>query len=1132
MVANRSFRTDDAELYLEDVIDDDTAGRNAASPSELPDRPAALGDRAVAGWRQPMVIDSYLPVPPDRYPAYLDQRVYQGSSGRVYPLPFFDRIESESRPVSWDAIHLENSWVRLMILPRLGGRIHFALDKTRQPAYDFFYRNQVIKPALVGLAGPWVAGGVELNWPQHHRPASFLPCSTEIEEESDGSVTVWCSDHDPQLRMKGMHGIRLRPDSSLIELRVRLYNRSELPQSFLWWANVAARSHDHYQSFFPGDVAMVADHAKRAVTAYPAADRPYYGIDYPARAGRLVDGIGGDRLDWYRNIEVPTSYMCVGSTGDFFGGYDHDADAGFIHVADHRISPGKKQWTWGNASFGRAWGRQLADDDSAYIELMAGVYTDNQPDFSWLAPGETKTFSQYWYPISDIGPVQQATTEAAIRWLPTETNEIELRIAATKIINGARIELRDTRGGLLFNETMDLAPGPAACCRIRLSDPIPRGSRLEICDGDRRMIDWQVPDGERTTESTQLRPAVEPPAPDAVESVERLWLIGVHLAQYRHATRSPVPYWEEALRRDPGHSGSLTALAEHHLRRGEYERTVELCRTAIDRQTEWNPNPLDGRTWYLLGLACERLGQPEVGYDAHAKATWNRAWRGPAGYRMARIDAAAGRDREALRRLADVGAVEPDHLQAQALRVIILRRLGRSVEADQALHDQLRMDPLHWWARDLAGLPVDTDAQTCLDVALEYAACGDTAAALRVLQTAEQADRSRDPGAPALGPLVDYYRWAWLQRAGDSHTAAAAADRARSADDHSCFPARLEDADLLEAVIAARPDDPNAHGLLGHWLYAHDRGRDAVQHWQQAVGIDPGRPVIWRNLGLAAVNLDHDLTAARTCYRRALELAPQGARLSYENDRLAELSGETAAQRLETLRTHPEQIAQRDDLTVRYAELLITAGSVDQAEQLITSRSFQPWEGGEGAVLACWDHIQLRKARTALDERRPGQAVAAVRAALDPPSTLGEARHPLANSAELQLMLGDALAAEGAVTQARAAWRAAADQVTDFESMASTPYSEATVSSIAALRRLGADEDADRVTAGMIDYLDELAATEPTVDYFATSLPDLLLFADDPHRARDRRVAELRTLLDRQRPTSDRQSVARQGVPG
>lgn len=378
----------------------------------LPTAPAS--DRGVVkAWREPVLIRTWQPAPPDRNPLFLETRVYQGSSGRVYPLPVIDRIDTEAHDKLWDAIHLENEYVRFMVLPELGGRIHVGMDKMN--GYDFFYRQNAIKPALVGLAGPWISGGAEFNWPQHHRPATFMPVECTIEREDDGTITVWCSDHDPIVRMKGMHGLCLRPGKAYLEVRVRLYNRTIDTQTFLWWANVRARVHEQYQSFFPSDVRFVTDHARRAVTTFPLCDGKYYGVDYGERAAEgvaeeerprqyVLDGTyPPNDFSWYANIPVPTSYLIAGSNGDFFGGYDHRRGAGLVHVANHHIAPGKKQWTWGNHEFGYAWDRALTESDGRYIELMAGVYTDNQPDFSFLAPGETKSFSQYWYPIRDIG---------------------------------------------------------------------------------------------------------------------------------------------------------------------------------------------------------------------------------------------------------------------------------------------------------------------------------------------------------------------------------------------------------------------------------------------------------------------------------------------------------------------------------------------------------------------------------------------------------------------------------------------------------------------------------------------------------------------------------------------------------
>ena len=215
----------------------------------------------------------------------------------MFPLPFHERIDQNKRPHSWQAVHLENEWVRVVVLPELGGRIHIGYDKVAD--YDFFYRNNVIKPALVGLTGPWISGGVEFNWPQHHRPGTYLPVEATIEHDDDGSCTVWLSAIDPLSRMKGMHGVCLRPGKSCIELRVRLHNPTPVTQTFLWWANVATEVNEAYQSFFPEDVHYVADHAKRAISSFPLCADKYYGADYVGRAQhgtpRFFLGDGGRR---------------------------------------------------------------------------------------------------------------------------------------------------------------------------------------------------------------------------------------------------------------------------------------------------------------------------------------------------------------------------------------------------------------------------------------------------------------------------------------------------------------------------------------------------------------------------------------------------------------------------------------------------------------------------------------------------------------------------------------------------------------------------------------------------------------------------------------------------------------------
>jgi hypothetical protein len=298
---------------------------------------ASLGD-AVAVRVEDLVLPTYLPATPDKNPMFLEKRVYQGSSGKVYPLPCTDRIAEKPVDRKWKAVWIENEYVRVLVLPEIGGRIHAMQDKTN--GYDLVYNQPVIKPALVGLAGSWISGGIEFNWPQHHRPATFLPVDFEVEAHPDGSKTIWCSDHDPMSRMKGMHGVCLHPGRTYLELKVRVYNRTPTTQTFLWWANVATRVHEAYQSFFPPDVYYVADHARRSMSEYPLARGAYYGVDYGKRGrsgvprqelpsqflppharvgakngeqGLKVPPYAPNDLSFYANIPVPTSYMGMGS---------------------------------------------------------------------------------------------------------------------------------------------------------------------------------------------------------------------------------------------------------------------------------------------------------------------------------------------------------------------------------------------------------------------------------------------------------------------------------------------------------------------------------------------------------------------------------------------------------------------------------------------------------------------------------------------------------------------------------------------------------------------------------------------------------------------------------------------------
>ncbi|WP_309350382.1 DUF5107 domain-containing protein [Telmatospirillum sp.] len=1063
----------------------------------LPSPPASLTG-PVKAWSAPLTLPTYEPLPADRNPMFLEKRVFQGSSGRVYPLPFIDRISQQREERDWLAVHIENEFLHVVVLPELGGRIYAMVDKIN--GYDVIYRNPVIKPALVGLAGPWISGGIEFNWPQHHRPSTFMPVDVEIEADDDGSRTVWLSEHEPMNRMKGMHGIRLLPGKAYLEVRVRLYNRTELPQTFMWWANVATDVHDRYQSFFPDDVRYVADHAKRAISTFPLCSGRYYGIDYAARA--LGNDDSPNDLRWYKNIPVPTSYMAIDSKSDFFGGYDHQADAGIVHYSNHHVSPGKKQWTWGCDEFGKAWDRNLTEPDEdgryhPYFELMAGVYTDNQPDFSFIAPGETKTFSQYWYPIRQIGPVRAANLQAAIS-LSVQGGRVRVGVQALEALPDAIVTL--AAGDRRLSEWhRDLIPERPMVETMPLPPDLDGADlRVTITGADGRpILDVTPPTKEP---EAPPRPATEPLLPAAIESADELFLTGLHLAQYRHATRQPEDYWREALRRDPMDCRCNNAMGLWHFRRAEFAEAEACFQRAVTRLQSRNPNPYDGEAFYNLGLTLRHLGRPDDAYDAFYKATWNAGWRAAAYHQLAELDAGRRAWDQAQRHIEESLRYNADNLRARDLKVICLRSLGRQSEAETLLRQTLALDPLDQWARHLTGRSFTGDSQLLLDLADDYARAGLIDQAFSLLN---------EPVSDANGktglPLIHYHAAFLADRLGRAADATRHRQAARDSAGDYCFPARLEDVAALRAAIEADPADGRASYYLGSLFYDRRRHRDAIALWEGSAKVSCGwdLPIVWRNLGIGYFNILKRPDLAADAFERAFRLARSDGRLLFERDQLWKRIGRPPETRLRELESYRSLVAERDDLSVELCALYTRLGRPEDALSLLIGRRFQPWEGGEGLALEQYVRARLALGRRALVRGDALRACDEFGAALIVPPSLGEAAHPLANRSDVFYWLGRAYAELKDRDSAQNNWRTAADFKGDFLNMEVRRISEKTYYSALSMRCLGLEDDATSLFKDMISFAEDLLASDCKIDYFATSLPTMLIFEDDLKKRRD-----------------------------
>ena len=1090
----------------------------------------------VKAWREIVTIPTYEVGKPEKNPMFLEKRVYQGSSGVVYPYPVIETMSDEKVDKDYQAIWLENEYIKVMVLPELGGRVQMAYDKIARR--HFVYYNHVIKPALVGLVGPWISGGIEFNWPQHHRPTTYMPVDTCIEENADGSVSVWVSEMEKMFHQKGMAGFTLRPGCAYLEIKGRLYNRTDVPQTFLWWANPAVEVNDEYQSVFPPDINAVFDHGKRAVSSFPIATGTYYKMDYSA----------GVDISNYKNIYVPTSYMGVNSRFNFEGGYENDTRCGMLHVASHHFSPGKKQWTWGNGDFGRAWDRNLTDEATPeemkrwgidregfrpYIELMAGVYTENQPDFTWLMPYEEKMFTQYFMPYRELGVVKEASKDLVFNISEVGNDKVEFKVFATSN-QEVCIILRNDNGEVYYKKEMTLSPEAVLTETVDV-----KGARFDkltfeivktFVYGQRTVLQWHA-------EPDEIRPIPDSAEaallPEQIKTNEQLFLTGMHLEQYRHATWQATDYYEEALRRDPNDIRCLNAMGLWYIRKGRFAKAEDYLRKAVRLSQKRNPNPYDGEPIYNLALALKYQGKASEAYELFWKATWNKAWADAGYFEAAKISTAQGRYEDALDEVNRCLVNNWHNHKARALKAAILRKLGQTSEALALIDESLSYDLFNYGCRyEQYLIKQDEDvlaemrqmlrrsAQNYDEVALDYCAAGLTDEARSIWQLAIEQG--------AASPMTYYYLFVFCGEAD-------ALEKAERADSSYCFPNRPEDVIALETAKKANPQGARAPYYLGCLYYAARQYDLAIENWERSAELDPKFPTVWRNLALGRFNKQGRQQEALQYMEKAFHLDENDERVLMELDQLYKRLQRPHAERLAFLQKYPELIRRRDDLVLEEITLLNQVGRYEEAMQRLDARIFHPWEGGEGKVPTQYQICRVELAKKLLAPKAPpsspegdtivpsasktieapsgavggAEAIRLLEECLAYPRHLGEGKLYGAQENDFYYLLGIAYDALGQKEKARQCWEEATKG--PQEPAAAMYYNDAKPDKIfyqgLALLKLGREAQAHGRFYRLINYGkqhvfgglregEQGSGRKQLMDYFAVSLPDLLIWED------------------------------------
>ena len=418
------------------------------------------------------VLPTYAPGGYDKNPLFFTGRVYQGAQGRVYPYPMQDVLHDEKIDETYKYLTLENDWLQMGLLPEHGGHLLNFTDKAT--GFETFYRQHVIKPALIGMLGAWISGGVEWNFPHHHRATTAMPIDWRAVENADGSKTIWIGETELRRRLKWTIGLSLLPDRAVLKAENIFMNRQPWIESMIYWANVSVHCGDDYQILFPPSMHLGFDHHKNYWTSFPIGPRKEDTELLLSQRSKYADDISGTMdLSWWRNFTIESrSIFGMDPDNAFMAGYDHKKQCGTAHVSNRHITVGKKFFLWGNFPEAHVWDTVLTDNDGPYLELMVGCWSDNQPDYSWIAPYETRKVEQFWFPVKGIGGIKNVTIDGAVNVDRLADDKMLVGFHSTRVLKDCTITLFKDREAVFTEKGVAIDPNSPWCKTVAVEKSV------------------------------------------------------------------------------------------------------------------------------------------------------------------------------------------------------------------------------------------------------------------------------------------------------------------------------------------------------------------------------------------------------------------------------------------------------------------------------------------------------------------------------------------------------------------------------------------------------------------------------------------------------------------------------------
>ena len=934
-------------------------------------------------WEGTVSIPTYRVNPPEKAPIFAHDFAYQRAKRWVYPYAMNDNPTNERVDSVHRALFLENDYLIICVLPDIGGRLFYATDKTDN--YEIFYRQHVIKPQNVGMLGAWISGGVEWNAFHHHRATSQYPIDYKLTDNGDGSKTVWVGEVEHRHGMSWVIGLTLYPDRSYIKVIGRFFNGTPDRNSMLHWNNIATHANETYQILFPENAQVGMFHHKLSHIHWPVANEPYKGNE---------DFIGVD-VSFWKNLPSlkGDSVFIYDLQDDWLGGYDYSVDAGTILVGDHNINKGGKFWTWGHKAYGHAWDCvTLTDEDGPYVELMTSAYSDNQPDYCWINPGETKEFTAYWYGIHNmkgkrLDEVQstdkvrlRSNQEATVNLEISEGGEIHIAAITTRHYSDAILRLT-CDGQEVYKKTANISPARPFADQVKLDpsfvkDPTKLLLSLYTSTGELLINHHQYVHDVNTSLPEDLEPVN--PDPKSISNSEECYYIGMRNLQFHQAHVNPNDYFEEVLRRDPYDVRSNTQLGIYYRKAGDFDNAKRHLRAAISRQTANYTRPSDGEAMYNLGLVLKAEGLWDNAIDTLYRSVWDYEYASAGYYQLAQISNIVGNPEKALEEARMAVKYNGLNIDARNLCITLLRKAGDIRGATDIAKQVIRDHPLDYYSEyelmKMGVIPLQEFrallrgvSESYLDLAVKYLNNGFIEESFSVLEESEQIRKY---------PLTEYYLGYLLDLKGEKEAAKRMFEVASSSAIDYVYPFRFETVKPLLKALEYAPGNPVTEYYLGN-LWYHRRPELAREAWEKSVEGNPHFAMALRNLGWYWRYKDEnrgwkdssDYEKALDYYKKAILEDPSEAIFLTECDEIMELTNAPLSNRY-ALFTGKESVWEtRYDSEIRAIRQEILNGDYEKAFDRLTSRfysrrehiddlhdiyvdvcqliSFQAWDAGD-----------------------------------------------------------------------------------------------------------------------------------------------------------------------------------------